>query len=348
MQLGARATIDAIEYCLPQGVLTNAELCVGSENWSDEKIFSKVGIRARHVTREGECASDLAEHAARALFEKHDVDPATIDFILLATQSPDYLLPTTACILQDRLGIPTSAGALDFNLGCSAYIYGLMVAKGLVASGLATHVLLLTAETYTKHLHADDMSVRTIFGDGAAATLVSADGKGAIIGEFDVGTDGSGFENLIIKKGGMRYPGGMESGCSTPDNENETNQNSHPDNLFMDGAEIFNFTLRVVPKTVKRVLEKSGIVKDDIDLFVFHQANGFMLDFLKKKLKIPDEKFFVDMEDIGNTVSASIPIALKRASDAGLIHPGDKVMLVGFGVGLSWGATIITVGGCDD
>lgn len=306
--------IKSIEYVLPENILTNEELAQIYEDWSVEKIFTKTGIASRHVVSENECASNLAEKAAIKLFESGVIKPEEIDFILLATQSPDYQLPTTACILQDKLGIPQTAGALDFNLGCSGYIYGLALAKSLINTNIAKNVLLLTAETYTKYIHPMDKSTRTIFGDAGAATLV-CECEGSI-GEFDLGTDGSGKDMLIIK--------------------------SPQDNLYMNGVDIFNFTIRVVPKSVKNILNKHNLSLDDIDLFVFHQANKFMLDYLQKKLKIPTDKFYVNMQDIGNTVSATIPIALKRAEDEGKLHKGDKVLLVGFGVGLSWGSTIIT------
>lgn len=306
--------IKAIEYILPEKILTNENLAQIYKDWSSKKILDKTGIESRHVVSENECASDLAEKAAIKLFDSGVIKPEEIDFILLATQSPDYQLPTTACILQDKLGIPQSCGALDFNLGCSAYIYGLALAKSLINTCVAKNILLLTAETYTKYIHPLDKSTRTIFGDAGAATLI-CDCNGSIR-EFDLGTDGSGYESLIIPSVNV--------------------------NLYMSGLDIFNFTIRVVPQSINNVLEKNNLTLDDIDLFVFHQANKFMLDYLRKIIKIPEDKFYVNMKDIGNTVSASIPIALKRARQDGKLHKGDKVLLTGFGVGLSWGSTIIT------
>lgn len=328
--------IKAIEYVLPKEVLTNEELAQIFSDWTAEKILTKTGIASRHVVSEGECASDLAEKAAQKLFESGVILPEDIDFILLATQSPDYLLPTTACILQDRLGIPQTAGALDFNLGCSAYIYGLAMSKSLINTGIANKVLLLTAETYTKHINPKDKSTRTIFGDAASATLICDEGHA--IGDFDLGTDGSGKDVLIIPSGGAKLPRSEATAKEQEDNGAIRSQ----DNLFMDGTEMFNFTIRVVPQSVKNILGKQNLVLEDIDLFIFHQANKFMLDFLMKKIKIPKNKFYVNMQDSGNTVSATIPIALKRAEEDGLLHKDDKVLLVGFGVGLSWGSTIIT------
>jgi 3-oxoacyl-[acyl-carrier-protein] synthase-3 len=329
--------ISKIAYYLPEKIVSNEELAVLYPGWTAEKIFEKTGIKQRHIADQRETAGDLAENAARKLFEEYQISPLIIDFILLATQSPDYFLPTTACILQSKLGIPTTAGALDFNLGCSAYIYGLSLAKGLIASGIAKNVLFLTSETYSKHIHPMDKSVRTIFGDGAAATLVS-ESEDSMINEFVLGTDGSGYDKLIVHTGGMRKARDRQSAQEMTDDSG--NIRSH-DHLFMDGAEIFNFTLEKVPVLVKQTLEKNKLTMDQIDLFVFHQANKFMLDTLRKVTQIPRDKFYVNMEDTGNTVSSTIPIALHRAVRDGKLKKNMKVMLVGFGVGLSWGSVVI-------
>ena len=332
--------IQAIAYHLPEKILTNEELAEVYQDWSAEKILTKTGIAQRHITVPGETAGDLAEAAARKLFEQGAAKPGDIDFILLATQTPDYLLPTTACILQDRLGIPQSAGALDFNLGCSAYPYGLAMARGLIETGVAKNVLFLTAETYTKHINPLDKSTRTIFGDGAAATLVSGQGDGLhTLDAFRFGTDGSGWGALVIPVSGARNVRGADT--STPAADENGSMRSKEE-LFMEGTDVFNFTIRVVPPMVEGILGDCGLQKDDIDLFVFHQANQFMLEFLRKKIKIPKEKFFVDMQDIGNTVSATVPISLARAQAQGRLKKGDRVLLAGFGVGLSWSAAVLT------
>lgn len=328
--------IKAIEYALPEAILTNEDLEKIYKDWTAEKILNKTGISVRHVVTDNECASDLAERAAKNLFSSGVASPKDIDFILLATQSPDYFLPTTACILQDKLGIPTTAGALDFDLGCSAFIYGLALAKSLIKTNIAKNILLFTAETYTKYIHPFDKSNRTIFGDGAAATLIGEGGH--CIGDFDLGTDGSGKDYLIVPAGASRLKHSEETAKEYEDNGSVRTQ----DNLFMDGPEVFNFTLRVVPESINKVLNKHKLSLSDIDLFVFHQANKFMLDYLRKKIKIPEEKFYIDIQDIGNTVSATIPIALKRAEEKGRLKKGDTVLIIGYGVGLSWGSTILT------
>ena len=323
-------------YELPEKVLSNDRLAELYPGWTAEKIFSKTGISTRHVTVDGETALDLAERAARKLFGQHGVDAKSVDFLLFCTQSPDYKLPPSACVLQDRLGIPTSSGALDYDLGCSGFVYGLAMAKGLVVGGIAKNVLLLTGETYTKYINPMDKSVRTIFGDGATATLVDEDLAGRI-GKFSFGTDGSGAEKLIVRTGGAREAVAWDAEATCDGSGNARTRND----LFMNGPDIFNFTLDIVPPTMERVCKANGVDMDGIDLFVFHQANKFMLDTIRKVNMIPRGKFYVDMEDTGNTVSSTIPIALVRAMEKGVLRPGMKVMLMGFGVGLSWGATIV-------
>jgi 3-oxoacyl-[acyl-carrier-protein] synthase-3 len=334
------AAISGIEYHLPEAILSSEQLAQEFPDWSAEKIGTKTGIAERHIAGVAECSSDLAVEAAYKLFRSGVCRPEEIDYILFCTQSPDYFLPTTACLIQSRLGIPLSAGALDYNLGCSGFVVGLGLAKGLIETGQAANVLLLTGETYSKFVNKRDKSVRTIFGDAAAAALVQAvekDGDPAI-GPFIYGTDGSGAQNLIVPTGGMRNPKTAESAELV---EDESGNFRSQDNLFMNGAEIFNFTLRTIPKCVNDLLVRAGIGIGAVDLFVLHQANQYMLEHLRKKMKLPDEKFVVAMSHCGNTVSSTIPIALKHAQMQGRLKSGDTVVLVGFGVGYSWAATLL-------
>lgn len=329
------AAITAIDYHLPEAVLGNEELAARYPEWPAEKIEGKLGIRTRRIAAENETAGDLAYQAARKLFDSGRAKPEEIDFLLLCTQSPDYFLPTTACILQDRLGIPTTAGALDFNLGCSGYLYGLAMAKGLIASGSARNVLLLTAETYSKFIHPDDRGVRTLFGDGAAATLVRALPSEADapdpLGPFVFGTDGSGHETLVVRTGALR-----QRQAASADDPAQF--------LAMDGPAIFAFTLRRIPGVVRQLLDRSQLTVDQIDLFVFHQANRFMLESLCVSCGLPRDRFVIDMAEAGNTVSSTIPIALCNAERQSRLHPGMRVMLLGFGVGLSWSGAVVRMG----
>lgn len=333
------AFIKTIEYDLPEGLLTNEMFAVEFPEWSVEKIEEKTGIAVRRIVAEDECASDMGVRAAEKIFASGACRREEIDYLLFCTQSPDHFLPTTACLMQDRLGLPKSCGALDFNLGCSGYIYGLGLAKGLIETGQARNILLITAETYSKHIHPGDKSVRTLFGDAAAATLVqNSRSAEEMIGPFVYGTDGSGGNNLIVPTGGLRSLRTDETARVSADEHGNLRSQ---DNLYMNGSEIFTFTLLTIPQAVKEIFTLSGKSMGDIDLFVFHQANKFMLEHLHKKLKLPAEKFYMSFKNYGNTISSSIPIALKDAQSEGRLKSGDLVMLVGFGVGYSWGVTLV-------
>lgn len=330
-----RVYIKDIAYYLPEKVMTNEDIVRDFPEWSVEKIASKVGVHQRHVAAADETATDLAVKAAQSLFKQGKCGPQEVDFVLFCTQSPDYFLPTSACIIQKRLGLRIDIGALDFNLGCSGYVYGLALAKGLVVSGVAANVLLLTGETYNKHLHPKDKGNRTIFGDAASATLVGTDGI-AEIGNFSLGTDGSGADNLIIKSGGMR--------CPKRQDDLHFDENNNPvssDYLYMNGSEIFTFTLDNVPPLIADTLSRNGVEKDEADLYVFHQANKYMLDFLRKKIRIAPERFYYCLSEYGNTVSNTIPIALANALRDGSLTQGMKVVIAGFGVGYSWGGCLL-------
>lgn len=328
--------IKDIAYYLPTKVVTNEQLVQEFPEWSVEKIVDKVGIKERHLAAEKETAMDMAVSAAEVLFQKGNCQREEIDFVLLCTQSPDYFLPSSSCIIQSRLGLRRDIGALDYNLGCSGYVYGLSLAKGLIVAGIAKNVLLLTSETYNKHLHPRDKGNRSIFGDGASATIISDNGI-AEIGEFELGTDGEGANNLIVKTGGMRHPDKAHDLIFDEKNGNPISS----DYLFMDGSEIFAFTLTHVPKLIKKVLVKNNLEQTDVDLFVMHQANKYMLDFLKKKCKIDDEKFYYCIENVGNTVSSSIPIALVDAINNGKVAEQNNILIAGFGVGYSWAGTML-------
>lgn len=330
------AYIKGISYYLPYKVLTNEDLTEKFPEWTVEKVSSKVGINQRHLAAFDETAGDMAFQAAVKLFDEYDIKREQIDFILLCTQSPDYFLPTTACILQDRLGLPTTVGAVDINLGCSGYVYGLSIAKGLILGGIAKNVLLLTGETYSKYIHPTDKGNLTIFGDGASATLVSCEKGMAEIGNFSLGTDGRGAENLMVRSGAARH----KETVGDYDRDDGGYVKSS-DYLYMNGSEIFNFTLVTIPPLLKNVLSKNDFALENIDLHIFHQANKFILSTIRKICGIPKEKFYINLENTGNTVSSTLPIAIKNVMNEGKLEKGMNVVLAGFGVGYSWGATIL-------
>jgi len=329
-------SIKYIEYYLPDKILNNKQLEKEFPEWDAEKIEKKTGIRERHVVGNDETALDLGFKAATEVLKNYNKEK--IDFLLLCTQSPDYYLPSSACILQNKLGLRTNIGAFDYNLGCSGFIYGLAMAKSFILSGIANNILLITSETYTKHIHPNDKSNKTIFGDGAAATIIEKSEKLGIL-EFSLGTDGSGYKNLIVPNGGLRnrydiYAKEIDDGSRSIRTDNT---------LYMNGTEIFNFTIDAVPKVVSSVLKINNMKLEEINYVIFHQANKYMIEYLRKKIKIPKDKFYIKMLHTGNTVSATIPIALKDCLDNKIVEDGDKVLLVGFGVGYSWGATIIKI-----
>lgn len=318
--------ISAVAYQLGEVLEDNQALLSENPSWDVTAIENATGIVSRRLSRPDQTASDLAIAAADKLFLTTGMNRAQINALILCTQSPDYLIPTTACILQDKLKLSTALMAFDINMACSGYIYGLALARSLIASGQASTVLLLNADTYSKFIVKTNRTCRPLFGDGASATLVEAIEGEERIGPFDFGTDGRGHEKLILRGSGTRLPA------------------QHPAqlNLEMDGAGILMFTMSVVPRTVDALLKKTGLAKNDIDLFVFHQASKKVLDNLERVLAIPEDKMYRSFAQHGNTVSASIPVALAEAVSEGRLKPGYRLMLIGFGVGLSWGGCLVT------
>ncbi|MDO4880862.1 MAG: ketoacyl-ACP synthase III [Capnocytophaga sp.] len=319
--------IKAISTYVPKKIVTNDEISERFPEWNSEKIFNKIGIAQRFVSADDEFASDLAARAIENLLSEHSIDKTSIDFLLVCTQSPDYQLPSTACLVQEKVGLPISCAALDINQGCSGYIYGLSVADGLIACGNFKNVLLVTVDTYTKYLHPKDKGNITIFGDGATATLISTEGEYRI-GKFTLGTDGTGAENLIIRNGGSKKP-------KTSDTEDLDNY------LEMKGGKIFSFIVQYIPPVVLENLKLNNESISSMDLFVFHQANTHILEKVRQELDIPKEKFVLEMLNYGNTVSSSIPLAFKNHLEQNPEKANNKVLFVGFGVGYSWGSVCV-------
>ncbi len=329
------AYIKAISSHLPSFVLTNEALQAEFPDEDIQKLAKDVGVKERHIAEKKETASDLAYEAAKKMFADYAISPKDIDFVIYNTQCPDYFLPSTSCILQDRLGIPTTAGAFDFDLGCSGWAYGIAMAKSFIKSGFAKNILLLAGDTSSKNLHPKDKN-RALFGDGATATLISTDGF-AEIGDTVYGTDGRGANDLILNTKGFRNPEitGFE----------ETMGGGgvfRDDFIYMNGEAIFNFTLERVPILIEDTLTKNNLTENDIDHYVFHQANKFMLSTIRKTCGIEKEKFYINLEKTGNTTSSSIPIGLEDLLSQDAIKKGQKVMIAGYGVGLSWAATILS------
>lgn len=324
------AGIGPIAVHLPERIETNADLQTQNPSWNMQLIGAKTGIHQRHIAAADECSSDLGVFAAEKLFKEHNVDPQTIDFVLFCTQTPDYALPTTACLIQERLGLRTDVGALDFNLGCSGYVYGLSIADGIIRSGTAGRILFIAAETYTKMIHPSDRSLRTIFGDGGTATLIEPCDQPSMWG-FKYGTDGSGADTLVASDSGFRNP------------EQEIkprHRKRWPSQLYMDGPSLINFTVEKIPPLVDSILSRSAISESQIDYYLFHQATFKMLEQLQIALEIQPEKLPIRLEKIGNTVSCTLPILIDQLRQTNELKPEMKNLLVGFGVGLSWAGCV--------
>lgn len=320
------AELGPLTVYLPDRVEDNAALQAAHPEWDMAAIADKTGIRQRHIAAPDETSADMAFAAAQALFQSQSIDPTSIDFILLCTQTPDYPLPTTACLLQQRLGCSTRCGALDFNLGCSGFVYGCGIADGLIRSGMAKRVLLLTAETYSKFIDPDDRSLRTIFGDAAAATLITAADAPSMWG-FQFGTDGSGADMLLVGDGGAR---------SADLAIRPRHRKRWKSRLYMDGPSLINFTIDAIPRLIDEILAANGMADPDIGHYLMHQATWKMLDQLRQRMGICPDRLPIELADVGNTVSCTLPILIDQMRRQKRL-PADSVnLMVGFGVGLSW------------
>lgn len=334
-----KSGIVGIEYALPERVVTNEELEEEHPGWNLPQVAKATGVFARHWCDSEETALDLAVAACERMMKRNPALISACDAILFCTQSPDHWMPPNACLLQDRLDLPPSTAALDFSLACSGFVYGLYLANALVASGSAKQVLLVTADTYSKWIHPNDRGPLTLFGDGAAITVVAPSESG--IGHCALGTDGTGGPLFCVPAGAARTPRSPETAQGKTDLFGNTRSAEH---LMMNGPAVLDFVKQEIPGFVRSFLETVGESIDSLDLVVFHQASRLGLDYLNNALNVPSEKRFSNIAAIGNTVSASLPIALRQAEEDGTLVPGMRVLLVGFGVGLSWGATIITWG----
>jgi 3-oxoacyl-[acyl-carrier-protein] synthase III len=332
------SAILAVEPELGSDTLTYEELEARFGADAMRKVLSGAGIRNRRVAPPGVCGSDLAFNAATRMFAKYDIDPQSIDLLIFCTQSPDYWMPTTACVLHERLKLKNQCAAFDINLGCSQYVYALSVAHSMLVSGVAQQALVLTGDTMSQTVHPKDRAVVPLMGDAGSATLLGEASEGAGFLGFELGTDGSGHKYLMIPAGGARLPWSEETAVELIDAEGNVRTQQ---NLYMNGVAIFHFAISTVPRTVQALLDKLSLAMDQIDLFLFHQANKYMIEYLLKKMKIPAEKTHLYLEDVGNTSGSTLPLLLADALRAGKVKPGANVLAIGFGVGLSWAATVI-------
>ena len=312
--------IDSLEYYLPSKIITNQylnEIC----GIDAEFLETKIGIKKRHIALEDETIADMAVGAGELLFKKNGINKNDIDLLLLCTQHADYKLPTTACVVQNRLGLPTSCAVFDINLGCSGFVYSLGIAGNFIKTGQMKNALIIMADQYSKSIDYTDKNTASLFGDAATAILLKGSDKNGVI-DITYGTDGSNYDKLIIYNSGIKK---------------DAEKSNY---LYMDGREIFKFSTRVVPNSINQLLERNNLQKSNIKYFIFHQANQYMLNEIKNRIELTDEQMVIDMENYGNTVSSTIPIAYKNLLNNNKLQQGDKIVFCGFGVGLSWASCL--------
>ena len=332
------AIIKHISYCFPKKAITNKDLSKKFKSYNFERFEKKVGIKKRYVCTKNETALDLALNSVEKLFKENNINKDQVGFLIYVTQSPEYFLPTTACIIQDKCGLPKNMGAIDINLGCSGYSYAVGMATKLLSESIK-NILIVTSETYSKYINDLDKTNKLIFGDASTASIITNDENYGDY-EFLYGSDGAGANSLIVKNG-CTFP--IES---SPDVKTYGSDNRYTDNnIYMNGPEVFNFTLKTIPQFFNKIINANKINIEDIDHIILHQANKFMLNTLRKKMKLNSDKFFIDLEDGGNTVSNTIPIAIKKYCEKNInnskkIH---KILILGFGVGLSWSGGVINL-----
>lgn len=312
---------------IPEKVLTNYDLEKMVET-NHEWIVDRTGIRERHIAAPEEATSDLAVKAANLAIADAGLTAADIELIIVATETPDTKFPSTACLVQDKIGA-AHAAAFDLSAGCSGFVYGVAVASQFIATGLYKHVLVIGAEALSRVVNWKDRNTCVLFGDGAGAAVVGAVEEGYGVLAIDLGADGAGGPHLIMPAGGSRKPASHET------------VDACEHSIYMNGNDVFKFAIKIMPKTSLRVLEKAGLKKDDIDLLIPHQANVRIIDSAAKRLKLSPEKIMVNVEKYGNTSAASIPIAMCEAREAGRLHKDDNVLLVGFGAGLTWASVLV-------
>ncbi len=335
-----RAKIKDIAYYLPERVVTNADLAKAHPAWDMKTVEGSVGVKKRHIARNNETALDLSFRACQKLLRRNKNLRERVDGIIFCTQSEDHIMPPNSCILHKWLNLSEDVFAFDFNLACSGYIYGLALAQSLILSNTAKNILLVNADTYSKYIHPGERSTVTLFGDGAAVSWITGSHSKQGILDIKCATYGKHFDKFIIRAGCCRMPKSEKTAVPMIDKSGNVRT---LENIHMNGMEILAFVNSKIPQQIKWILSKNELKIADIDLFVFHQASKLVLDSLMRTLNIPWEKTHINLQDVGNMVSASIPVVLKDALDRGKVSRGDRILLCGFGAGLSWGTVIITV-----
>ena len=332
------AAIRAMHYCLPKERLNNATLEERFGTKALDSIVNMAGIHERRIVTPGVTAADLAYVAAQGLLADCHIDLHSIDLLVFTSQTPDYQIPATACVLHGRLGLSKTCAAFDLNLGCSAFPYTLSVAEGMIAAGRARRALILNADALTTVIHPQDRALVPLQGDGAAATLVEISESSIGVQGTVLGTDGSGHQHLIIPASGARCPRSGETRRELRDDNGSIRTREH---LSMNGPAIFHFCVYQIPEAIEDALAQWDTDLEAVDLVIFHQANKTMLELIYQKLKIPSHKRFFFMATVGNLSGASVPVTIAEAWRQGKIKPGSLTLLAAFGVGLSWGITLL-------
>ncbi len=336
--LGVR--VSGISSAIPERTLTVADVAQIFGAVEARKICENTGVQTRHIVPDGVCTSDLCFAAAERLIAEIEWERDSIDALIFVSQTPDYVMPATSCSLHGRLGLSKQCAAFDINLGCSGYVYGLWVASQLLAPGNVQRALLLVGDTVSRIVSPEDRSAAPLFGDAGTATALECDPDAAPI-VFSLGTDGSGQDHLIVPAGCFRKPHTSETSKRS---EREKGNIRSDEDLYMNGAEVFMFTLCEVPALVKSTLKAANWTLESVDGVIMHQANAFMLNHLANRLHIPTDKFVLALEAFGNTSAASIPLAITHTWSNRSPNQQLRLLLTGFGVGWSWAGAAMT---CD-
>ncbi len=331
--------ISSIAYSLGSCVLTNDELKKQFPHWNFEYLETRTGVKERPICGPNETALDFAVNACKTLIDSGELRPDEVDAVIFCTETPDHIIPPNACILHDALGLQPNTAAFDITHACSGYPYALMLAKSMVVSGAASQVLIANSDTYSKLISPQDRATRALFGDGGAVSIITAKSPEFVIKDIHLGTAGAYYKRFYIEGGGARVPD-VKDIYMVEDKSGNIRGSNH---ISMDGLGILTFFNTLLPSEIKNFLGKNNLLISDIDLMISHQSSAVSLEGLRRALKIENEQFFVDIEKTGNLVSASIPIAFSRASKNKKMVSGDKILLCGFGVGLSWGLVLLEV-----
>ncbi|MDJ0825774.1 MAG: ketoacyl-ACP synthase III [Rhodobacter sp.] len=336
---GGTVSIRDVSVAKPSRIETDAEFADALGPVRHKLLQRHVGVEARHIADEDETALDLSVDAAETLLDRHAGLRERLDVLIVCTQSPDYVLPPNSCLLHGRLGLAPRVAAFDVPHACSAYIYALLIARGLAASGSAREILIVTADTYSRYLHPQDRSTRAVFGDGAAATWVSVADGGRGVLDVVCGTDGTGFDKFYIPAGGTRQP--VTDALRAADAETRQGNVRSPDTIHMAGGEMLAFVRDSIPDHIAEVLDRNGVTLQDLSQIFLHQASSVVLDTIVSCLGVAEDRVPRNLARHGNLVSTSIPALLDDALRAERLAEGDLVLLCGFGAGLSWGSALV-------